>query len=129
MKKLIIICTFLITIIACNSNDKHSESPDKEREPTTKDNTSNPDYQKGLSIIAKSDCLICHKIDSRVNGPSYREVAEKYAGASQEQIADLAQKIIKGGTGVWGSAIMNPHPTLSREDAEAMVKYILLLKK
>ena len=42
---------------------------------------------------------------------------------------EIAEKIIKGGTGVWGSALMTPHASLAQEDAEAMVKYILLLKK
>jgi len=62
-------------------------------------------------------------------GPSYRQIAEKYAGASDATITELGGKIIKGGNGVWGSALMTPHPAISQQDAEAMVKYILLLKK
>ena len=41
----------------------------------------------------------------------------------------LAEKVIKGGSGVWGAVPMTPHPQISQEDAEAMVKYVLLLKK
>ena len=44
-------------------------------------------------------------------------------------VSHLAGKIITGGSGVWGPALMTPHPTVSKEDAEAMVRYILLLKK
>ena len=41
----------------------------------------------------------------------------------------LSEKIIKGGSGVWGAIPMTPHPAVKQEDAEAMVKYVLLLKK
>jgi cytochrome c len=40
----------------------------------------------------------------------------------------LADKIIKGGAGVWGQIPMTPHPNLSKQDAEQIVKYVLLLK-
>ena len=40
----------------------------------------------------------------------------------------LAQKIIKGGQGVWGAMVMIPQPNITKEDAEQMVKYILSLK-
>ena len=44
------------------------------------DITKNPDYQKGVEIIAKSDCFTCHKIDEKNIGPAWRDVATKYAG-------------------------------------------------
>jgi cytochrome c len=67
-------------------------------------------------------------VDEKVNGPAYREVANKYANSPDTIVAYLAGKVIKGGTGTWGSVFMTPHPALSQEDAEAMVKYVLLLK-
>jgi len=73
--------------------------------------------------------LTCHKVDDVFTGPSYRQIAKRYKGASAAEVAELAQKIIKGGNGMWGSAMMTPHPGISRQDAEAMVQYILLLKK
>lgn len=130
MKKLGIIALIVFTVVACNSNKTENKEPIKETSTGGgSDNASNPDYQKGLALVANSDCFTCHKVDDRIVGPTYREVAEKYAGASAEQITSIAQKIIKGGSGVWGEQIMTPHPQVSQEDAEAMVKYILLLKK
>jgi cytochrome c len=41
----------------------------------------------------------------------------------------LENKIINGGTGVWGQVPMTPHPELSKEDVTALVKYIMLFKK
>lgn len=83
----------------------------------------------GGKLIVSSDCLTCHKVDSKVIGPSYQDVAAKYAGASDATIDTLADKIVKGGSGKWGATPMTPHPTVSMDDAKTMVKYILTLKK
>jgi len=129
MKKTGIIALLVFTIVACNSNSENKTEATETAKEKPADNSANPDYQKGLALVGNSDCFTCHRIDERIVGPTYREVANKYAGASQEEIANIAQKIIKGGSGVWGEQIMTPHPQVSQEDAEAMVKYILLLKK
>jgi cytochrome c len=78
-------------------------------------------------LIAQSDCLTCHKVDEKAIGPAYRDVANKYSNDNQT-VTMLADKIIKGGAGVWGQIPMTPHPNLSKQDAEQMVKYVLLLK-
>ena len=53
-------------------------------------------------LAQKKNCLACHAADKKVIGPSYKDVAAKYAG--QKDAADkLAQKIMKGGSGVWGA--------------------------
>ena len=132
MKKVFITAMAFAALIACN-NESKTDSGEKAAEPTEEKKaepsiTDNPDYQAGLELIAKSDCLTCHKIDEKLTGPSYREVANKYASQAPGIIPQLAEKIIKGGSGVWGEVPMLPHPTISQEDAEKMVKYILLLK-
>ena len=132
MKKIFITAIALAVLIACN-NESKSDSAEKAKEttevkPAETSITDNPDYQAGLELIAKSDCLTCHKVDEKLTGPSYRDVANKYASQAPGIIPQLADKIIKGGTGVWGQVPMLPHPTVSKEDAEKMVKYVLLLK-
>lgn len=92
---------------------------------TSTPSTSGPD---GKALIAASDCLTCHKEDTKVIGPSYVEVAAKYEN-TPDNVKLLAEKVMKGGTGVWGQIPMSPHPNLSQTDADAMVKYILSLKK
>jgi cytochrome c len=79
-------------------------------------------------LIAQSDCLTCHKVEDKLVGPAYREVANKYAG-QPGAVDSLASKIIHGGAGNWGQVPMTPHPQLSKEDAQTMVKYILSLKQ
>jgi len=132
MKKIFITAIAFAVLIACN-NESKSDSTDKaaetkEEKPAETSITDNPDYTAGLELIAKSDCLTCHKVDEKLTGPSYRDVANKYASQAPGIIPQLAEKIMKGGTGVWGQVPMLPHPTVSKEDAEKMVKYILLLK-
>nr|WP_068888978.1 c-type cytochrome [Pedobacter panaciterrae] len=83
---------------------------------------------KGEALIAKSDCLACHSKTQKLVGPAYVNVAGKYP-ATDENIEHLAEKIIAGGQGVWGAIPMTPHPSLSKDDAKEMVKYILSLKK
>lgn len=122
---------YVVLAMACGGNDSTSETADKPTamEEAKDDLSSNPDYKKGLALVGQSDCLTCHKIREQHTGPAYVEIAEKYRGADEATVSMLAKTIINGGSGNWGAVPMTPHPDLSEEDARAMVKYILLLKK
>lgn len=91
---------------------------------------SNVIYQssEGEKLIAKSDCIGCHKLDKKLIGPSYLDIAKKYE-SNDKNVAYLSGKIIKGGSGVWGSMPMSAHASLKKNDANSMAKYILSLKK
>ena len=117
-------------IAACSNNANNSSNNDSSSASAASaanDITTNPDYKKGLALIAANDCLTCHKVDEKVTGPAYRDVANKYAN-TDDNVKMLAQKVIKGGSGNWGPVAMTPHPALSEPDAEQMVKYVLLLR-
>ena len=126
MRKIVFPIAVLLVLTACGGKSDKKEGEQKETVTAASDN---PDYQKGLDLISKNDCLTCHKIDEVLTGPSYSDVANKYAGTSDTVVGYLAGKIISGGKGVWGEVFMTPHAGLSQEDASAMAKYILLLKK
>lgn len=85
----------------------------------------------GKLLMEKSDCFSCHAVDQKIVGPSFKDVAKRYRGKSGAT-AQLADKVIKGGSGNWnavtGGAAMPPHPQLSREEATAMVKWVLSQK-
>lgn len=81
--------------------------------------------ETGKKLIAGSDCLACHQEKTKLVGPSYQEVAQKYKEAD---VAKLAKKVIDGGSGVWGPIPMPPHVGLSQKDAESMIHYILTIK-
>jgi cytochrome c len=132
MRNILLTITIAAVLVACGGSDKKSgpeTQPDETKKETGSDLSANPDYQKGLELVSQSDCLTCHKVDEVLTGPSYRSVAEKYASMPDTIVRHLAGKVISGGKGVWGEVFMTPHAGLSQEDAEAMVKYILLLKK
>ncbi|MDX1406534.1 MAG: family 16 glycoside hydrolase [Saprospiraceae bacterium] len=82
------------------------------------------DLPLGYRLIARSDCKTCHNTNVKTIGPSYVEIAERYP-TTESSINMLVNKIITGGTGIWGIQVMSPHPDLSQTDARAMVEYIL----
>lgn len=84
------------------------------------------EIEEGKIMISKSDCLACHHPENKLVGPSYTSVSEKYM-LNQANVNSLLQKIITGGSGVWGTVPMPPHVALSAADANKMVKYILSL--
>ena len=80
----------------------------------------------GEQLIAASDCKACHQLEAASVGPTYKDIAKKYH-TDPKAINDLAQKILKGGGGVWGDIAMAAHPQLAEDEAQQMVKYILSL--
>lgn len=80
------------------------------------------------ALMAKSDCLACHKVEQKIVGPSYAEVAAKY-DFNDKNVDYLTNKIIQGGSGVWGQIPMPPHPDMKKEDAQNIARYILTLNK
>ena len=83
-------------------------------------------YLKGRQMIAALDCKSCHSVDKESVGPAFLAIAERYA-ANAGVTKQLADKVIKGGSGDWGDRPMTPHPGLSDGDASAIVNYILSL--
>ena len=81
-------------------------------------------YSLGLNLINNSDCKACHQLNAKSVGPSYMDISKKYYG-NQNAISILANKIITGGSGVWGEHAMSAHPQISREDATEIVKYVV----
>lgn len=126
----ILLITALISFSCSKKTDTITLTTKPEINKTTKTEVPfvpivNSDNQ-GLKLIEGADCLACHKIDSKLIGPSYQDVAAKYTEAD---IETLAQKIIDGGKGNWGDIPMTAHAGLNKDDAKLMVKYILSLKK
>jgi cytochrome c len=116
-------------ILACNSsgNTKEVKTDTAAAAPAV-----SAASEKGLELIGSSDCTTCHRLHKETAGiaigPSYSEVAAKYAPAADTTVDRLVHKVIAGGTGVWGSVPMTPHPALAPADVKEMVTYILSLK-
>ena len=75
-------------------------------------------------LAQKNACMGCHAVDKKLVGPSYQDVAKKYAGQVDAQ-AKLVESIRKGGTGKWGPMPMPPQAALSEADAKSIAAWIL----
>lgn len=72
-------------------------------------------------LATKHGCMACHAVDKKLVGPAYQDVAKKYKPADE---AKLVEKVIKGGSGVWGAIPMPPNAK-PEADVKAIVKWIL----
>ncbi len=130
MKKTILILAIVSSTVLlttnCGNSKKETVANTTTEEPT-KNITKEPDYVKGEALVNGSDCATCHKPDIMLTGPSYAQIADKYSG-NLKTIDSLANTIIKGSKGKWGTQVMTAHPALTPEDAASMVKYIFYFK-
>ena len=79
------------------------------------------------ALATAKNCMACHAIDKKLVGPSYKDVAAKYAG--QKDAADkLAAKIIKGGSGVWGPVPMPANAQVNEAEAKKLAAWVLTQK-
>lgn len=101
---------------------------DAERIAEEKGETGGAAVSPGEKLMSKSDCRTCHNPEVQTVGPALVAIAERYKNIP-ENIEKLAQKVMKGGAGVWGVAAMSAHPDLQPDDAKAMVNYVLSLDK
>jgi cytochrome c len=77
-------------------------------------------------LLVQKNCLACHQIDKRKYGPTFKEVAARYAG--QKNATELlARKIRRGGTGVWGQDVMPAQPQVSAAEAKTLAAFVLSL--
>lgn len=113
-------CALVLSIVLASCNDA------KKDKIATQDILAQ-EIAQGENLLGKSNCLSCHKPAVKLIGPSFNDLAAKYE-PTPENYKMLAEKIIKGGTGNWGSVPMSPHPEISEADAKKMLDYILKKK-
>lgn len=77
-----------------------------------------------LELAQKSACTACHAVDKKVLGPSYQDVAKKYAG-QKDAVAQLTEAIRKGGSGKWSPIPMPAQPALSDADIKTLATWVL----
>lgn len=83
--------------------------------------------QANEELAKKNNCTACHKVDAKLVGPGYKEVAAKYKGDKKAE-ALLIAKVKNGGSGVWGAVPMPPNAAVKDADIKTLVKWILALK-
>jgi cytochrome c len=125
MKKIVFIFSVLTIMVSCG-NDKAGNN-DTNAVNKESDKSTDPEVEKGLDLVAKNGCFQCHKLNEQFQGPAYEAIAGRYKD-DPNTIDTLAQKVIKGGSGNWGTIMMPPNSHVSFPDARSMVKYVLSLK-
>ena len=76
-------------------------------------------------LAVKSKCMVCHQVGKKVLGPAFKEISAKYKGQENAE-AMLADGILKGSKGKWGTVAMPPQK-IAPEDAQKLAKWILTL--
>lgn len=80
-----------------------------------------------LALATSKSCMACHAMDKKVVGPSYKDVAAKYAG-QKDAVDKLAAKIMKGSGGVWGPVPMPANAQVNEADAKKLAAWVLTVK-
>jgi cytochrome c len=124
MKKTIVIISVAALLYACGGGETKPADTGGETKAAA---ATDPDVEKGLALVGQSDCVGCHKVLEPNVGPAHAEVAKKYEN-TEANINMLADKIMNGGSGNWGTVPMAAHPGISKADAVLMAKYVLSLK-
>ncbi|MDF9801351.1 cytochrome c551/c552 [Catalinimonas alkaloidigena] len=102
-----------VCLSACNQKEEKQEVSKKKT-------------KSALTFIRNDDCLNCHNIEDKSVGPTYVQISQRYE-ADFSTISKLANKIIEGGGGIWGSQQMSKHPFLEKKNAKKIVRWILSL--
>jgi cytochrome c len=79
------------------------------------------------ALATAKNCMACHAVDKKLVGPSYKEVATKYAG-QKDAVDKLAVKIMKGGSGVWGPVPMPANAQVNEAEAKKLAAWVLTQK-
>ena len=81
------------------------------------------------ALATAKGCMACHDVGAKKVGPSYKDVAKKYAGQGDAQ-AKLVKKVLEGGSGTWGPVPMPPNKTMgvTEADAKKLVAWVLSVK-
>ncbi len=80
------------------------------------------------NLLDANNCLTCHKLDEKVVGPAFRDVAKKYEN-DPAALAYLIKKIGNGGSGVWGDMNMPAFSGLGEADLKVLATYVLSLNE
>ncbi|HZS80311.1 MAG TPA: c-type cytochrome [Herbaspirillum sp.] len=78
-------------------------------------------------LARSKNCLACHSVNAKIVGPAFKDVAQKYK--NQKDVEDkLAQRVLKGSSGVWGAIPMPANAQVSEAEARMLVKWVLIQK-
>lgn len=135
MKKLILVITIAATLVVYSCGNQSGTKEAGNRTPATDslvNSTGGADdatsaTASGAKLVAVNDCKTCHAISIKQIGPSFNQIADKYEN-NDAMVDEMAEKIVKGGYGRWGTVPMAAHPNVSISEARQMAGYVLSLR-
>lgn len=83
--------------------------------------------QEGTDLAKRSACLACHQVDAKRVGPSFKQIAARYADSS-DAMGHLVESIRNGGRGKWGAVPMPAQRHVNEENTKALAQWILSMK-
>jgi cytochrome c len=116
-----------LILVACGSKTENKNTEEYVANESVSEAPATMDViAQGEALVKSSDCKTCHHAVNKIIGPAHTEVAKKYE-FNKASVELLAEKIIKGGVGVWGEIPMSAHTDITQADAEKMARYVLSL--
>lgn len=107
------------------ASEKVEEVTEEEKPEETSSSDAGFDQEAALALANSSGCMACHKVDVKVMGPAFKEIAAKYAGQADAK-ETLIASISNGSSGKWGSMAMPANsPRVSDADIEKLAKLVL----
>ena len=76
-----------------------------------------------MPTLQKYACIVCHGMDTKLVGPSFKEIAAKQGKRADSQ-AYLSGKIKNGGQGVYGQIPM-PSQSISEADSAKVAQWLV----
>ena len=80
-----------------------------------------------LALATSKNCMACHAVDKKLVGPSYKDVAAKYAG-QKDAVDKLSVKLMKGSAGVWGPIPMPANAQVNDAEAKKLAAWVMAQK-
>ena len=126
MRKTALLIVFTLILASCGSKTETKTEDYGTPKAASSDTPVVDIIGQGESLVKASDCKTCHHLTNKIIGPAHTDVAKKYEFTTAN-VTYLAEKIMKGGTGVWGQIPMTAHSDIQQGDAEKMARYVLSL--
>ena len=76
-----------------------------------------------MPLLQSKACVACHSMDSKLVGPSFKDIASKYKDRA-DAVNYLSGKIRTGGQGVWGAMAM-PAQALSQAESVQLAEWLM----
>jgi len=77
-----------------------------------------------MALATSKNCMACHAVEKKLVGPSYKDIAAKYAGQA-DAVDKLSAKVLKGGSGVWGPIPMPANTQVTPDESKKLVTWVL----